>query len=70
MDPAVTVGAAINAGDPKNYEEPGKHGSPCKIFPPSFMGKLGHPNDVYEVAPFSRTPLAGTSRNGLSQNIP
>jgi hypothetical protein len=70
IDPAMTVGASINAGDQKNDEEPGKRGSPCKNFPPSFMGKLGHPNDVYKVAPFSRMPLAGTGHNGLSQNIP
>jgi hypothetical protein len=34
MDPAVTIGAAINAVDAKNDEEPGKRRSPCKIFPP------------------------------------
>ncbi len=38
--------------------------------PPSLKGKLGVPNDVHEVALLSRTPLAGTGRNGLSQNIP
>ena len=57
------------AGHPNINEEPGKRGSPCKIFPPSLKGKLGVPDDVHEVALLSRTPLAGTGCNGLSQNI-
>jgi hypothetical protein len=44
MDSAVTVEAA-NAGDQKNYDEPGKRGSPGKNFPPPFLVQLaGHPN--------------------------
>jgi hypothetical protein len=58
------------AGHPNINEEPGKRGSPSKIFPPSLKRKLGVTNDVHEVAILSRTPLAGTGHDGLSQNIP
>ncbi len=73
MDTVMTIEtkAAINAGIKKNHQEPRKRGSPCKNFPPTFMGKLGDPNDVRKVAFLSGTPLAGTGCDGPScQNIP